>query len=74
MANELQEHFAEMLLERIRSDRHPSVTQMNLLEASASPRVLIEYTLHLVDRINADRYPSVSMMQRLQRLAERWGP
>jgi hypothetical protein len=73
MANELQESFGELLLDRIRADRYPSVTHMDMLEQIATPRVLVEYTLHLFERIEADTYPSIPMMQRVQRLVARWG-
>jgi hypothetical protein len=73
MDNPLQETYAEFLLDRIRADRYPSVTQMNMLEAIAPPRVLVEYTLHLMERIEQDAYPSVPMMQRVQGLVARWG-
>ena len=71
--NELQERYAEVLLERIRSDEHQSVTHMDLLEAIAPPRQLAEYTLHLMEKIENERYPSVSMMYRVQKLISRFG-
>jgi hypothetical protein len=46
MANALQEHYGEWLLDRIRADRYPSVNHMNMLEEIASPRLKAEYTLH----------------------------
>jgi hypothetical protein len=73
MANALQERYAELLLERIRADRYPSVTHMNLLEEIAPPRVLVEYTLHLFERIEAATYPSVPLMRRVQALVSRAG-
>jgi hypothetical protein len=66
MANALHERYAELLMDRIRADRYPSVNHMNLLEQIATPRVLAEYTLHLFERIEADIYPS-PMMQRMHR-------
>jgi hypothetical protein len=73
MANALQERYAELLLDHIRADRYPSVNHMNMLEQMATPRVLVEYTLHLLERIEADRHPSIPMMQRVQGLVARWG-
>jgi hypothetical protein len=73
MANELQEHYAELLLDRIRADRYPSADFMNLLEQIAPPRVLLEYTIHLFERIESDTHPSIPMLQRVQRLVARWG-
>ena len=73
MTNVLQERFAELLLERIRATRYPSVAHMDMLEAIATPEVLVEYTLHLFDRIEADKFPSIPMMERAQALVARSG-
>lgn len=73
VANPIQERFAEVLLDRIRGDQYPSTTQMSMLEATASDRVLAEYILHLMERIENEQYPSVSMMRRVQGLAARFG-
>ena len=73
MANALQERYAEVLLDRIRSDRHPSITHMNLFESVAPPRQLAEYVLHLLERIESEPNPSISMMRRVQGLIARFG-
>jgi hypothetical protein len=74
VANALQERFAETLLDRIRSDRHPSVTQMDMLEMVAPPRVLAEYALELMRKIEDDPRPSIPMMHRVRRVVEGFGP
>jgi hypothetical protein len=73
VANPLQDHFAEVLLDRIRSDTYPSATQMDMLESIASRRMLLEYLLHLMDRVQADTYPSIPMMHRVRRLIGEFG-
>jgi hypothetical protein len=73
MANPLQERYAEVLLERIRSDKHPSTTHMNMLEAVASDRMLAVYLLHLMERIEDDPNPSIPMMRRIERLIPQFG-
>ena len=73
MANVIQERYAEVLLDRIRNDRHPSTTHMDLLESVAPPRQLAEYVIHLLERIENEPHPSTSMMQRVQRLAAQFG-
>jgi hypothetical protein len=73
VANPIEERFAEVLLEKIRGDRYPSSTHMSMLEATASPRVLGEYVLHLMERIEQEPHPSISMMKRVQGLAARYG-
>jgi hypothetical protein len=73
MTNVLQERFGELLFARIRAARYPSVAHMDILEAIATPQVLVEYTLHLLERIEADKYPSIPMMERVEALVARSG-
>jgi len=73
MANALQERFAEVLLDRIRNDRHPSNTHMDMLESVAPPQQLAEYVVHLLERIESESQPSISMMRRVQSLVGRFG-
>jgi hypothetical protein len=73
VANPLQERYAEVLLDRIRSDRHPSVTHMNMFESIAPPRQLVEYILVLMEMIENDQNPSVPMMRRVQGLISGFG-
>ena len=73
MANPLQERYAEVLLDRIRSDMHPSVSHMNLFESIAPPRQLVEYILVLMERIEGDPNPSLPMMRRVERLISGFG-
>jgi hypothetical protein len=73
MANALQERYAEMLLDRIRADKYPSATYMNMLEQVATPRVLAEYIQYLIERIEDDEHPSIPMMRRVEGLMGRFG-
>jgi hypothetical protein len=68
MPNPLQEAYAEVLLDRIRQDAHPSVTHMDMFESIAPPRQMGQYLAHLMERIEADSQPSIPMMKRIQRL------
>ena len=73
MANALQEQFAETLLNKIRQDQYPSVTQMDMLESLGSPRVTAEFVFDLMQRIEDDAHPSIPMMQRAIRLMQKFG-
>ena len=73
MANPLAEQYAENLLDRIRRDKYPSGTQMDMLEAIAPPRVLVMFILYLMEKLEEDVYPSIPMMQRAQRLISGFG-
>ena len=70
--NALQERFAEVLMDKIRNDRHPSNTHMDMLEAVAPPQQLAEYALILMEKIESDPHPSIPMMRRLQSVAARF--
>jgi hypothetical protein len=74
VANPLRDRFAETLLESIRRDRHPSVTQMDMFEMVASPKLRVAYVLDLMERIEDDPRPSISMMHRVRRLIDEFGP
>jgi hypothetical protein len=73
VANALEERFAEVLLHRISSDRHPSTTHMAIFESIAPPRQRVMYILSLLQRIENDANPSIPMMQRVQRLIGEFG-
>lgn len=62
--------FTRLLLENIRRDNHPSVTQMNMLEQNIPPSLVGEYLTVLLEKLGADSVPSVSMLQRYQRVAQ----
>jgi hypothetical protein len=73
VANPLLEQFGEVLLEKITKDVYPSTTQMDMLEAIATPRMRALFALHLMERLEEDEYPSIPMMQRAQRLIMSFG-
>ena len=73
MANPIKEAYAEMLLEMIRRDMHPSATYMDMFEAVAPPRQLGQYVAHLMERIESENHPSVSMLQRVEAIITRFG-
>lgn len=73
MPNPLQERYAEVLLDRIRQDKYPSNTHMDMLEAVAPPQQLAEFAVHLMERIENEPNPSISMMRRTEGLISRFG-
>jgi hypothetical protein len=58
-----------LLLEKIASDRNPSITMMNMVEELLAPDDVPAYVAVLLDKVKADRYPSYSMLRRLIALA-----
>jgi hypothetical protein len=59
----------DLLLEKIASDRNPSVTMMNMVEELLVPDDVAAYVAVLMDKVKTDRYPSYSMLRRLMALA-----
>ena len=55
----------DLLLEKIASDRNPSVTMMNMVEGLLAPDDIPAYAVVLLDKVKTDRHPSYSMLRRL---------
>jgi hypothetical protein len=68
--DEARTAFARLLIERVRRDKHPSVTQMNMLEASLPPWLMRDYLNILFAKTLNDNHPSIPMLRRIQRLTE----
>ena len=66
---EAQTALARILMERVRADRHPSVTQMRILEETIPAPLVEEYLEILLEKTAQDRTPSIPMLQRIQRIA-----
>ena len=67
---EVQTALSRLLLENVRSDPHPSVAQMDMLERTMPPELVREYINVLLEKILSDRRPSIPMLRRVERLAE----
>jgi hypothetical protein len=59
----------DLLLEKIASDRNPSVTMMNMVEGLLAPDDIPAYTAVLLEKVKTDRYSSYSILRRLVALA-----
>lgn len=66
-----QSAVARLLMERVRQDKHPSSTQLGMLEQILPPSMYGDYLTMLLSKVAADRWPSVSMLARIQRFSER---
>jgi hypothetical protein len=67
--DEAQEAIVQLLLEKVRQDRYPSITQLDLIEQSLRPDLIPDYMEVLMDKVAQDNYPSLAMIARLQRVA-----
>jgi hypothetical protein len=55
----------DLLLEKIASERNPSVTMMNMVEELLAPDDVPAYAAVLMDKVKTDRFPSISMLRRV---------
>lgn len=65
---QLHDELYGVLIDKIRADRYPSTTMMDMLESGMEGHELQEYAGALIEKLRADRFPSVDMMRRVQRL------
>jgi hypothetical protein len=59
----------DLLLEKIASDRNPSVTMMNMVEELLPPDDVPAYVGVRLDKVKTERYPSLAMLRRLLAVA-----
>jgi hypothetical protein len=55
----------DLLLSKVKEDRYPSATTMDLIEEILTEEELPAYAGVLMEKIAGDTYPSASMMKRL---------
>jgi hypothetical protein len=66
--NESRAVLAGVLLKRVREDRYPSATDMDMIEQIIPPQLLPRYVEVLLDKVAQDHRPSISMIHRLNRV------
>jgi hypothetical protein len=60
--------LARLLIDKIRTDKYPSGTQMDLLEQMIPRPLAPEYFDALLEKVAMDQWPSVSLLARMSRL------
>jgi hypothetical protein len=65
---EAQVALARFLLDKIRTDKYPSSTQMDLLEQMIPRPLASEYFDVLLEKVAVDQWPSNSLLARMSRL------
>lgn len=63
--------LARLLMDKIRTDKYPSTTQMDLLEQMIPRALATEYFDALLEKVAVDQFPSVSLLARMSRLVAR---
>lgn len=65
--NDLRSTFLQELLDRVQTDRYPSLSMLDRIESLLEPDEMSEYIQVLIDTVKADPYPSIDMLNRIQR-------
>lgn len=65
---EAQVALARLLIEKIRTDKYPSSTQMDLLEHMIPQQLASDYFDVLLEKVAIDQWPSISLLARMSRL------
>jgi hypothetical protein len=62
--------FVQVLLDRVREDRHPSATHMAMLEQNLPPEWTAAYVEVLLEKVANDPHPSLPMLNRIAGLVD----
>jgi hypothetical protein len=65
---EAQVALARLMLDKIRTDKYPSGTQMDILEQMIPRALASEYFDVLLEKVAVEQWPSVSLLARMSRL------
>jgi hypothetical protein len=68
-AEEAKLAAGQAVLDKLRRDDHPSITQMDMIEGMLPRELFPQYIEILTEKIKKDPYPSTGMLERLQRLS-----
>lgn len=60
---------AQTLLDKLRGDAHPSITQMDMIEGMLPRELFPQYLEILTEKVENDPYPSTALLKRVQRLS-----
>ncbi|HKN93551.1 MAG TPA: hypothetical protein VJU60_04390 [Thermoleophilaceae bacterium] len=70
LGEEARTAFARLLLERVRRDKYPSVSHLDLIEQVMPPTVIRDYLNVLLEKVAEDAVPSIPMLARIARVSQ----
>lgn len=70
IGDEARNAVSRLLIERVRQDKYPSSTHMDLIEQTIPPWVMREYLNVLLEKMAKDTWPSIPLMQRIARISQ----
>lgn len=69
MSLDIRDAVLDLLLQKVETDRYPSPTMLDDIEAILTPWRRDDYAEVLLAKVREDRFPSHSMVERLLRLS-----
>lgn len=66
---QIRDALTSTMIDKIRTDKYPSTTMMDALEATIDDEHRLEYADALLAKVEGDQFPSIDLMRRLSRLA-----
>jgi hypothetical protein len=69
IGEEARNAIARLLLEKVRQDKYPSTTQMEIIEQMMPEYLLRDYLNVLLEKVMTDSSPSIPMLRRIARIA-----
>jgi hypothetical protein len=70
IGEEARNAISRILLEKVRQDRYPSVTQMEMIEQLMPPYLLRDYLNVLLEKVVLDSRPSIPLMRRIAKISQ----
>ncbi len=68
---EAQTALGRILIERIRQDRYPSRTHMQIAEGIMPPSLYRDYLNALLEKVIGDAHPSITMLRQISQVIGR---
>jgi hypothetical protein len=68
-SEQAQTALSRVLLAKLRQDKYPSSTEMDILEQTLPPSLEREYLNVLLEKVLVERRPSITMLRRIQRFS-----
>jgi hypothetical protein len=70
LGEEARNAIVRLLLERVRHDKYPSASQMQMIEQLMPPYLLRDYLNILLEKVASDSSPSIPLMNRIARISQ----
>ena len=70
IGEEARNAISRLLLERVRRDKYPSATEMEMIEQLMPPYLLRDYINVLLEKVVLDSRPSIPLMRRIAKISQ----